>query len=295
MSTHPFSNIQGLWSQAETRSRIFVSYRRDDARGDAGRLTDKLKFHFGDKQIFRDVEAIEAGVDFVEAINSAVSQCAVLLAIIGPNWLKVSDGQGRRRLDDRNDFVRLEIAAALQRNIRVVPVLVGGAMMPKAEDLPQGLESLARRQAHELSDPRWDFDVGQLVETLERAGIKPARRPSPSPDGSWWKRNKIAIGVGGALLMIGGYVYSEFEDRLDELFSRSVANSPVNLKNPPGANLPLVNMGNNALLNSPKNEPVPTKRPDLAPRNEAAREPLSYRGFDAIGRYPTLVQVLNPG
>jgi hypothetical protein len=71
MSTHRFSNIQGLWSQAETRSRIFVSYRRDDARGDAGRLTDKLKFHFGDKQLFRD-EAIEAGVDFVEAINSAV-------------------------------------------------------------------------------------------------------------------------------------------------------------------------------------------------------------------------------
>jgi hypothetical protein len=176
MSTHPFSNIQGLWSQAETRSRIFVSYRRDDARGDAGRLTDKLKYHFGDKQIFRDVEAIEAGVDFVEAINSAVSQCAVLLAIIGPNWLKVTDSQGRRRLDDRNDFVRLEIAAALQRNIRVVPVLVGGVVMPKAEDLPQGLESLARRQAHELSDPRWDFDVGQLVETLERAGIKPTRR-----------------------------------------------------------------------------------------------------------------------
>src|SRR5918994_450607 len=232
MSTKPFANIQGLWGQAEAGSRIFVSYRRDDARGDAGRLTDKLKFHFGDKQIFRDVEAIEAGVDFVEAINSAVSQCAVLLAIIGPNWLKVTDSQGRRRLDDRNDFVRLEIAAALQRNIRVVPVLVGGAVMPKAEDLPQGLESLARRQAHELSDPRWDFDVGQLVETLE---------------------------------------------------------SPL------GANLPLLNMGSNSLLNSPNNEPLPARRPDVPPRNEPARQPLAYRGFDAIGRYPTLVQVLNPG
>jgi hypothetical protein len=122
-------------------------------------LTDHLKLHFGDKQIFRDVEAIEAGFDFVEAINNAVSQCAVLLAIIGPNWLKVTDSQGRRRLDDSNDFVRLEIAAALHRNIRVVPVLVGGAVMPKAEDLPQGIESLARRrQAHELSDARWDFD-----------------------------------------------------------------------------------------------------------------------------------------
>ncbi len=153
MSNNRFANVQGFWGQAENGSRIFVSYRRDDARGDAGRLTDNLKLHFGDKQIFRDVEAIEAGVDFVEAINNAVSQCAVLLAIVGPNWLKATDSEGRRRLDDPNDFVRLEIAVALQRNIRVVPVLVGGAVMPKAEDLPQGLESLARRQAHELSDP----------------------------------------------------------------------------------------------------------------------------------------------
>jgi hypothetical protein len=294
MSRNRFANIQGLWAQAETGLRIFVSYRRDDARGDAGRLTDHLKLHFGDKQIFRDVEAIEAGVDFVEAINNAVSQCAVLLAIIGPNWLKLTDTQGRRRLDDRNDFVRLEIAAALQRNIRVVPVLVGGAVTPKAEDLPQAIESLARRQAHELSDARWDFDVGQLIETLERVGIKPARRPPVPSSGTWWKRNKIAFGVGGALLMIGGYVYSELEDSLDELFTSSIATSPAGFQSTSGANLPLLNRGNHSLLNSPNDEPVEIKRPD-APRKETARQPLSYRGFDAIGRYPTLVQVLNPG
>jgi hypothetical protein len=294
MSSHRFTKIQELWAQAETGSRIFVSYRRDDARGDAGRLTDHLKLHFDDKQIFRDVEAIEAGVDFVEAINNAVSQCAVLLAIIGPNWLKLTDSQGRRRLDAPNDFVRLEIAAALQRNIRVVPVLVGGAVMPKAEDLPQGVESLARRQAHELSDARWDFDVGQLIATLERIGIKPARRPPVSSNGTWWKRNKIALGAGGALLMIGGYVYSELEDSFDELFSPSIATSPPSFQSTSGANLPLLNRGNNTLLNSPNDEPVPVKRPD-APRNESARQPLSYGGFDAVGRYPTLVQVLNPG
>jgi hypothetical protein len=294
MSSNPLSNLQRLWAQAETGSRIFVSYRRDDARGDAGRLTDNLKLHFGDNQIFRDVEAIEAGVDFVEAINIAVSQCAVLLAIMGPNWLKVTDSQSRRRLDDPNDFVRLEIAAALQRNIRVVPVLVGGAVMPKAEDLPQGLESLARRQAHELSDPRWDFDVRQLIETLERAGIKPARRPTAPLHGTWWKRNKIALGVGGALLMIGGYLYSELEDSFEELFSPWIASSPGSFQGPSDASLPLLNMGNDSSVTSPNNEPVPVKRPDAA-RNESARQPLSYRGFDAIGRYPTLVQVLNPG
>lgn len=295
MSTNRFANIQGLWAQAETGSRIFVSYRRDDARGDAGRLTDNLKLHFGDKQIFRDVEAIEAGVDFVEAINSAVSQCAVLLAIIGPNWLRLTDSQGRRRLDDPNDFVRLEIAAALQRNIRVVPVLVGGAVMPKAEDLPPGLETLARRQAHELSDGRWDFDVGQLIETLERVGIKPARRlPAPS-NRSWWKRNKVGIGIGAALLLIGGYVYSELEDNLEELFSPSLTNSPANLQTFSGANLPMTDMVNNSLHTGSGTEPAPQRRPDVPAGNQPARQPLSYRGFDAIGRYPTLVQVLNPG
>ena len=295
MSTNRFANIQGLWTQAETGSRIFVSYRRDDARGDAGRLTDNLKLHFGDKQIFRDVEAIEAGVDFVEAINSAVSQCAVLLAIIGPNWLRLTDSQGRRRLDDPNDFVRLEIAAALQRNIRLVPVLVGGAVMPKAEDLPPGLETLARRQAHELSDGRWDFDVGQLVETLERVGIKPARRlPAPS-NRSWWKRDKVGIGIGAALLLIGGYVYSELEHNLEELFSPSLTNSPATLQTFSGANLPMTDMANNSLNASSGNEPAPLRRPDVPLGNEPARQPLSYRGFDAIGRYPTLVQVLNPG
>lgn len=293
MRTKRFANVQGLWGQAENGSRIFVSYRRDDARGDAGRLTDNLKLHFGDKQIFRDVEAIEAGVDFVEAINNAVSQCAALLAIVGPNWLKATDSEGRRRLDDPNDFVRLEIAVALQRNIRVVPVLVGGAVMPKAEDLPQGLESLARRQAHELSDPRWDFDVRQLIETLERAGVEPARRPAVPSHGTWWKRNKIALGAGGALLVIGGYVYSELEDGLEELILPSIANSPASFQSPYDANVPPLNMRNSSLL-SPNNEPVAVKRPD-APRNESARQPLSYRGFDAIGRYPTLVQVLNPG
>ena len=218
-----------------------------------------------------------------------------MLAIIGPNWLKVTDTQGRRRLDDRNDFVRLEIAAALQRNIRVVPVLVGGAVMPKAEDLPQGLESLARRQAHELSDPRWDFDVGQLVETLERGGIKPSPRPPAPSNGSWWRRNKIAVGVGVAVLMIGGYVYSELEDHLEKLFSRSAAISPATLPGFPGANSPADMANTRSQKNASVNEPVPLKRPDNAPPSEPARRPLSYRGFDAIGRYPTLVQVLNPG
>src|SRR5215467_3661253 len=198
----------------EPSSKIFISYRREDSRGDAGRLTDKLKSHFGEKQIFRDVEAIEAGVDFVDAINNAVGSCTALLAIIGPSWLKVADEAGVRRLDDPHDFVRLEIDAALKRGIRVIPVLVGGAAMPKPGELPAELESFARRQAHELSDSRWEYDVQHLIETLEKLGVKPVvKRRS---DKFFWSKPKIAVAVGVVLLAIVGVFLSSRRTPFDQ-------------------------------------------------------------------------------
>lgn len=201
---------------------IFISYRRQDSAGWAGHLTDRLKEQFGADNIFMDIEAIEAGVDFVEAINTAVSSCQVLLAIIGPQWLTLTDPRGRRRLDIPEDFIRLEIAAALNRNVRVVPVLVGGAEMPKPEELPEDIRPLTRRQAQELTDSRWDYDVEQLIKTLCKVlGIPfrkdephPQPQPSPSPTpplptpekkSSFFSSRKI---IGGAavlfiLMMIG--------------------------------------------------------------------------------------------
>lgn len=164
-------------------SGIFISYRRQDSRGDAGRLATDLKAAFGEEQIFRDIETIEAGSDFAKAIGDAVGSCDVLLAVIGPSWLTTSD-KNRRRLDDPDDFVRLEIVAALNRGIGVIPVLVGDATMPRREDLPKPLHKLARRQAHELSDSRWAFDVQKLVTVIEKGGFKrvPQHRPEASPD-----------------------------------------------------------------------------------------------------------------
>lgn len=147
---------------------IFISYRRQDAAGEAGRLADSLKQYFNEDQIFMDVETIEPGVDFVEAINKAVSSCDVLLAVIGPRWLTISHSNGQRRLEDPDDFIRLEISAALKRNIRVVPVLVDDASMPTADQLPAELASLVRRQAHEISNSRWKYDTEQLISTLEK-------------------------------------------------------------------------------------------------------------------------------
>jgi hypothetical protein len=147
---------------------IFISYRRDDSAGYAGRLYDRLAKHFGAQRVFMDVEGIEPGADFVNAIEEAVSSCQVLIVIIGDEWTHGTDAAGRRRLDDPNDFIRLETSAALKRNIRVVPVLVDGAVMPRAEDLPDEIKSLARRQAIEISHKQWEASSGELIRTLER-------------------------------------------------------------------------------------------------------------------------------
>ena len=134
--------------------RIFISYRRGETAYPAGWLYDRLADRYGGEQVFKDVDSIELGDDFVEVITRAVGSCDVLLALIGEDWLTITDADGRRRLDDPHDFVRLEIEAALARDVRVIPILVDGARMPAAEELPNSLSKLARRQALELSPAR---------------------------------------------------------------------------------------------------------------------------------------------
>lgn len=146
---------------------IFISYRRDDSAGYAGRLYDRLAGHYGADRVFMDVEGIEPGADFVEAIESAVSSCRVLIVLIGKEWTSAADAAGRRRLDDPNDFIRLETGAALQRGIRVVPVLLEGAAMPRVDELPEEIKPLARRQAIEVSHKQWEASTGELIRTLE--------------------------------------------------------------------------------------------------------------------------------
>jgi hypothetical protein len=149
---------------------IFISYRRQDAPGYAGRLYDALAARFGDERVFMDIGGIEPGADFAQQIDEAVGSCDVLLAVIGPEWATVTDARGRRRLDDPDDFVALEISTALPRpEVKVIPVLVDGARMPMQTELPPALAALGRRQAIELSAARWRYDVETLLGTLERA------------------------------------------------------------------------------------------------------------------------------
>jgi TIR domain len=148
---------------------IFINYRRDDAPGVAGRLYDHLAKSFSRRDLFIDVDAIKPGLDFVKQLDTQVSQCDVLLALIGPHWLKAEDEQGGQRLQGDRDYVRIEIAAALKRDIPVIPVLINGADMPVEDELPEDLKSLSRRHALELRHTRFAADADAIAAALKDA------------------------------------------------------------------------------------------------------------------------------
>lgn len=149
--------------------KIFISYRREDSRGAAGRIYDRLAQNFGHRKIFMDVDAIEPGDDFVQAIENAVSSTDIFLVVIGPDWLNTTDNSGNRRLDNPEDFVRLEVASALRRDVRVIPVLVDKATMPRSIDLPEDLKPLTRRNAIEISHTRFSMDMDRLLRSITLA------------------------------------------------------------------------------------------------------------------------------
>jgi class 3 adenylate cyclase len=156
---------------------IFISYRREDSMGHAGWLGSLLMSEFGRDHIFMDLDSIEPGEDFRETIRAAVGACDALLALIGPRWLSVTDAGGEQRLDNSNDFVRAEIRAALERGVRVIPVLLHGAAMPPPEHLPDDIRELAWRNAMVLSDDHFGADVALLIRALRRT--RPTRVTLP--------------------------------------------------------------------------------------------------------------------
>jgi len=157
-------------------SGIFVSYRRDDSRDIAGRLVDRLRQEYTAEQLFLDIDAIPVGTNFETVLADRLRICDVLLAVIGPQWVNAKDASGKRRLDEPADYVRREIASALKRNdVRVIPLLVSNATMPRAEDLPDDLKPLTSRQNYELRYERFNADANDLIAQL--AGIvRPAGR-----------------------------------------------------------------------------------------------------------------------
>ena len=168
---------------------IFISYRREDAADVTGRIHDRLRQHFGEDAIFTDVDKIPLGEDFRQHLDQKMSQCKVLLPVIGRNWIKAKDHRGRLRLEDPGDFVRLEIESALKRNIPVIPLLVHGIEMPSVEDLPESLRPLAFRNGTPIRrDPDFHKDMDRLInglkERLDIAATAQVQESQPSDSGS---------------------------------------------------------------------------------------------------------------
>lgn len=162
---------------------IFICYRRDDSAGYARAIHDQLVERFSQARVFMDVDTIEPGLPFDEAINQAVGSCEILLVLIGKRWMEQAPGAGSR-LDDEKDFVRLEIAAALSRNVRVIPVLLDGSRMPSEESLPEPLRALTLRNAIEISNSRFKSDANRLVDAvgkvLDASEAPPGRKRTRS-------------------------------------------------------------------------------------------------------------------
>ncbi|MGH8917889.1 MAG: TIR domain-containing protein [Actinomycetes bacterium] len=146
---------------------VFLSYRREDTRHLAGRLADRLTEWLGPQQVFMDVDTIDPGADFATTIAREVASCRILIALIGPTWATATDRRQRRRLDDPDDFVVLEIRAALERGIPVIPVLVDGAMMPERGELPDALQGLARRNAMRLDHDTFRSDITVVLTAVD--------------------------------------------------------------------------------------------------------------------------------
>jgi TIR domain len=188
--------------------RIFISYRRQDASAYAGRLYDAISARFGAKNVFMDVDTIGPGSDFYEAIDGAMASCDVVIALIGRQWLSATDPEGKRRLDDPEDVLRVELERALAHGLVVIPARVQDAELPSAAELPSSLAPIARRQAIELRDTAWRDDVARLLRSLDRladeaagetAGGEPAPSPALAPNRT--RRRNVWLGVAAAALL----------------------------------------------------------------------------------------------
>ncbi len=191
-------------------AKIFISYRRDDARYPAARLHAALKPHVNNPQtdIFIDVDNIPAGVDFIAHLEDRVAECDVLLAVIGPDWMDLRDPQtGARRLDNPNDLVRIEVATALKRDIPVVPVLLDGVGVPPSELLPEDLRALSRRNGIPVRHESFEHDVARLVERLPvvlkdapQSTIKQKTKPRGATKAGAMPPLTIGLAAGGLAL-----------------------------------------------------------------------------------------------
>jgi len=208
------------------KNKIFISHRHSDTQSDCRALKSDLQKHFGKENVFLDIENLEPGIKFAEAIEKTLAQSKVVLVAIGPDWFGAKDENGVSRLFQPKDWVRREVAASLGSNdTRVIPILLKGVTIPEVDQLPDDLKSLTELQAAEIDNKRWDYDVNELVKVLEKI-IPKKRDPTPQPEPhpkptpfppppaqpkSWWAKNYLWMigGLVGFLILVGMCVPDE--------------------------------------------------------------------------------------
>jgi hypothetical protein len=186
--------------------QVFISYRHEDTAGYAGRLRDRLAQEFGRDRVFMDVDSVPLGSKFTEVIAQKVAECDVLLALIGPSWLDVRDDHGARRLDNLQDFVRIEIGAALNRKIPVIPILLNGARVPKPGQLPDDIEDLSLCIGLDIRHASFDDDIERLIRGLKRTSLKSS---------GWLTRRRVLTTTAAAagVVAFGGAVYTALQTK----------------------------------------------------------------------------------
>jgi hypothetical protein len=177
-------------------TKVFISYRRETGAGEARALFNDLEAQLGEGSVFMDVDSIALGQDFRSILQVTLASCDLMLVLVDKNWAEAKDKQGRSRLSDPNDFVRMEVEAALKRNIAVTPILVQGATIPNADQLPREIADLAYRNGFEITHNRWESDVKEMIRRLN---IAPTRPPQNPPDGRppW-----LGWAIGGAAIAV---------------------------------------------------------------------------------------------
>ena len=186
------------WKRSRS-DKIFINYRRDDAGGFAGRLSDSLAGYFGRDRVFRDVTDIGYGDDFEQAIDRKLSESGAVVVLIGDKWSSLTNREGKRRLDDPGDYVSREIVAALQSGVPVIPVLIGDADMPRKDELPEKLRALTLRNAMTITDERWELDMTRLAKVL-----------AIDVPGSVAQRKLDALKVVALLLLFASVMFTTF-------------------------------------------------------------------------------------
>ena len=196
--------------------KVFISYRRDDSAGHAGRVHDRLQQVFGRDFLFMDVDSIPLGANFAKVLGEEIAKCDVLLAMIGPGWLDAHDENGNRRLENANDFVRIEVGAALKRGIPVIPILLEGTQVPKASQLPDDLKELALRNGLDVRHASFAEDMQRLIRRLKGAPQQPAPVTPRRLHTLVWNflskdKNRAVLGwVGGGVVIVIGALWAAF-------------------------------------------------------------------------------------